>query len=187
MNPGKLRQCPECGSGWPNDPDHALRGCGWLYGLPRKVSPSNGDVRIHDGAHGRDRFLQLEIKSPREEWPPQKGQAILLVALARQPNWTVRILRGTTHALDVHRVTASGIDSSGIRTHVEALRRAVDSWLRGSLWRDAEEAMSKAPTAAPGHTCGWARVEGVWTCIQDHYAVGFRPDTACGKTLPEFP
>ena len=32
------------------------------------------------------------------------------------------------------------------------------------------------------HICGWARVNGVWTCVQDYYAVGFRPDTGCGKT-----
>ena len=185
-NPGALRQCPECGGGWPKSPDHALRGCGWLYGLPRKISPSNNEILIHDGKHGSDRFLQFEIKTMREEWPPQKGQFITLAALARQPNWTVRILRGSTRAVDVHRVTAAGIETTGIRTHVEAIRRAVSSWLNGSLWRDAEEAMAAGPAEDPSHTHGYARVEGVWTCIQDQYAVGFAPETACGKTLPEF-
>lgn len=185
MIPAKLRQCPECGGHWPGDPDHALRGCGWLYGLPRNVSPSNNELLIHDGSHGRDRFLQFEIKSSRETWPPARGQFITLVALSKQPNWTVRILRGETSAVDVHRVTAGGIDATPIRTHAEAIRRAVSSWLDGSLWRDAEEALA-SPAKDPSHTHGWARVAGLWTCIQDQYAVGFRPETGCGETLPEF-
>lgn len=181
MNPGDLRHCPECGSGWPKDVDHALRGCGWLSGLPRRISPNNGDVEVHDGMHGRDRFLRLEIKGPRETWPIQKGQAIHLAALARQSNWTVRVLRGTTKAIDLHRVTSDGIAASGIRTHAEAVRSAVASWLNGSLWRDAEASL--ATDAAGSHVCGWARVDGVWRCIQDHYAVGFAPETSCGAVL----
>lgn len=186
MNPGELRNCPECGSGWPKDPDHALRGCGWLHGLPRHISPNNGDVEIHDGVHGRNRFLRLEIKGPRETWPIQKGQAIHLAALASQPNWTVRVLRGTTSAVDLHRVTSDGIAPSGTRTHAEAVRRAVASWLDGSLWRDAEESLAAGPALDPSHTHGWARVSGLWMCIQDQYAIGFRPDTGCGETLPEY-
>jgi hypothetical protein len=182
--PAKLRQCPECGSGWPKDPDHALRGCGWLYGLPRNVSPSNNELLIHDGAHGRDRFLQLEIKDGTEEIP--KGQLLTLVALSKQESWTVRVLRGSTRAVDVYRVTRDGIDAKAIHTHVEAVRQAVVVWLSGSLWRDAEQALTKRPAQDSTHTHGWARVSGVWTCVQDHFAVGFRPDTACGETLPEF-
>lgn len=186
MIPGELRQCPECGHGWPKDPDHALRGCAWLYGLPRKVSPSNNELLIHDGAHGRDRFLQFEIKTPSEQWPPPKGQSLTLVALAKQENWTVRILRGSTRSVDVHKVTREGIEAKGTRTHVEAVRRAVSLWLDGALWRDAEVALVQRADD-PSHTHGWARVEGLWTCIQDHYAVGLRPDTGCGETLPAFP
>lgn len=33
------------------------------------------------------------------------------------------------------------------------------------------------------HQCGWAKdAEGVWRCLQDHYAVGYRPETSCGAT-----
>jgi hypothetical protein len=33
------------------------------------------------------------------------------------------------------------------------------------------------------HQCGWAKdAAGVWRCLQDHYAVGHRPDTSCGAT-----
>jgi hypothetical protein len=181
----QLRSCPECGGSWPKDPDHALRGCGWLGGLPRRISPNNGDVEIHDGAHGRDRFLRLEIKGPRETWPIQPGQARHLRALANQPGWTIRVLRGTTAAVDLYRVTSGGIAEPGIHTHAEAVRRAVESWLNGSLWRDAEASMSATPAA--NHTHGWARVDGLWTCIQDFSAVGFRPETGCGETLPEYP
>jgi hypothetical protein len=185
---GKLRQCPECGGSWPQGPDHALRGCAWLHGLDRTVSPSNNELLIHDGAHGQDRFLQMELKAAREQWPMQTGQLWTLKALAGQARWTVLILRGDTRRLDVHRVTSEGV-GDGIPSHVEAVRRAVNSWLKGRLWRDAEELL-KVPDgetlAHAGHTCGWARVDGLWTCIQDFYAIGYRPDTACGQTLAEF-
>jgi hypothetical protein len=181
--PGELRQCPECGHGWPKDPDHALRGCAWLYGLPRKVSPSNNELLIHDGTHGSDRFLQFEIKSPSETWPPPAGQSRTLVALAGQTNWTVRILRGTTHALEVHRVTRAGIETSGIRSHVEAVRQAVVTWLGGALWRDAEAKLTTSGEDLD-HVHGWARLEGIWTCVQDYHAGGIRPDTSCGLRLP---
>lgn len=33
------------------------------------------------------------------------------------------------------------------------------------------------------HTCGWARQpDGSFRCIQDYYAVGWKPETACGRT-----
>lgn len=190
MIPAKLRNCPECGHAWPQGPDHALRGCGWLYGLPRGVSPSNNELLIHDGSHGRDRFLQFEIKSPRETWPPPNGQLRTLIALARQQNWTVRLLRGSTRAVDLHRITSDGLDSNGIRTHVEAIRKAVVHWLEGSLWRDAERDLASDPDTAVehiGHTHGFARKDGVWTCVQDQYAIGFEPDTGCGLELPQYP
>jgi len=114
----------------------------------------------------------------------------MLRALAGQEGWTVAILRGsTTHTL-IHRVLSSGISDDVIHTHAEAIRRAVRRWLAGGLWRDAEETLRKTePLATREHICGWARVNGVWTCIGDHYAVGIRAqeETACGATLPEYP
>ena len=184
MNPAKLRHCPECNGTWPEGPDFSLRGCGWLFGLPRRVSPSNSDIELHDGRHGRDRFLRLELKAPRETWPIQLGQAEMLMALARHDNWTVRVLRGTTESIAVYRVASRGIEATGITTHAEAIRRGISAWLNGSTWRDAEESLASRDN---GHTHGWARMSGVWTCIQDHYAVGNAPWTGCGEQLPEFP
>jgi hypothetical protein len=181
-----LKKCPECGAPWPSDPDHALRGCGWLQGLSRAVSPTNSDIDIHDDTHGRDRFLRLEIKAPREPWPMQRGQDRLLRGLARQSNWTVLIIRGSGRAVDVYRMGTDGTLAKPIRTHVEAVRRAVDAWLKGSLWRDAEDILRAAKPEDGSHTCGWARVGGVWSCVQDFYAIGHRPDTSCGATLPDY-
>ena len=182
FNPAKLRNCPECGGRWPADPDHSLRGCGWLHGLPRKVSPSNNELLIHDDRHGRDRFLQLEIKGAKEHWPPADGQLRTLNALARQSEWIVLILRQMSRAVDVYRVRGQGLNAP-VRTHTEAIRQAVVAWLNGQLWRDVEPMLA---TRVEGHVCGWARVDGVWTCVQDHYAIGFAPETACGATLPQF-
>ncbi len=176
FNPAKLRTCPECGGRWPNGPDFSLRGCDWLHGLPNKISPSNNDVLIHDYHHGPDRFLQLEMKGLREKWPLAHGQSATLMALARQPRWTVRILRGTSKALTIHHVSSVGIDELGVKSHAEAIRRTVALFLNGEAWRDP------VGEVGSGHTCGWARVEGVWTCIQDYHAIGFAPETACGAT-----
>jgi len=33
------------------------------------------------------------------------------------------------------------------------------------------------------HVCGWGEVEDVWCCVQDYYAEGYRPDTACGARM----
>lgn len=190
FNPGKLRACPECGSPWRHDVDHALRGCGWLYGLSRSITPSNNDVQIHDGAGQRNRFLHFEVKRP-DERTIQPGQLRLLTGLARLSAFTVRILRGTTAAVEVRAVTPAGIGAESIVTHAEAIRKAVDMWVQGALWRDAEEVLRKNPvqSAAPSleHVHGWGRIEGVWTCIQDHYAVGVHTETGCGETLPQFP
>jgi hypothetical protein len=35
-----------------------------------------------------------------------------------------------------------------------------------------------------GHTCGGMQVDGVWQCVQDFYAVGWAPQTSCGRTRP---
>ena len=181
----RLEHCPECGAGWPVGPDYSLRGCGWLQGLERHVSPTNSDVRIHDGVGGRNRFLQLELKGPREPWPIQKGQLWDLIALAGQSNWTVRVLRGTSMHIELYPVGPGGmVVSSPIHTHGEAMRHAVDLWLRGALWRDAEASLASAPAAK--HVCGWGRVSGVWTCVQDYYSLGYDPESACGATLPDY-
>lgn len=186
----RLRTCPECGGGWPSGPDHELRGMGWLQGLARGVSPTNGDVDIHD-YHQGGRFLRFEVKRPREAWPPETGQMRTLQALASSPRWTVRILRGNARRVEVYPVTADGVRvDSPIVTHAEAVRRAVDAWLRGDLWRDAERHLSDPAPASrfAQHTHGWARVDGVWTCVGDHYASGTREqeETACGAVLPEY-
>ncbi len=33
-----------------------------------------------------------------------------------------------------------------------------------------------------GHVCGWALVDGTWRCLQDFYAKGVAPLTACVET-----
>lgn len=180
----ELRQCPECGGGWPPGPDYSLRGCGWLQGLDRRISPTNSDVRINDSVAGRNRFLHLELKGPKEPWPLQKGQLIDLASLSRQAAWTVLILRGISTKLDLYRVSPSGAGDAPIRTHGEAIRNAINLWLRGALWRDAEASLANEPAAK--HVCGWARMDGAWTCVQDYYASGWSPDSGCGATLPEF-
>lgn len=190
---GVLRNCPECGGHWPVGPNYELRGCGWLSGLSRNVTPSNKDVLIHDGSSGRDRFLNMELKRPGEV-QMAGGQAWTLGALSTLPNWTVLTLRGTTRDLHLSRVRMVDgaielVDTA--RTYAEAVRRAVDAWLRGSSWSDAAALLVPAQTASGGakHTCGWARVDGVWTCIGDHYAAGHveQAATSCGATLPEMP
>lgn len=187
-NPGELRRCPDCGGSWPKDPTYQLQGTAWLADLGRHVSQSNFDVLIHDGAHGRDRFLAFELKGSRD-WPLSKGQDWMLRALSGQSSWTVAVLRGTTRHTLVHPVLSSGVSIEPIETHAEAIRRAVGRWLAGGLWRDALDSLRKTGPldSDPGHTCGWARVEGIWTCTQDFYAVGHQPDTSCGLTLPEYP
>ncbi len=182
FNPAKLRRCPECGGGWPSTPDYALRGCAWLHGLPRKISPSNNELLIHDGFHGRNRFLQLELKGAREAWPPATGQRRTLIALAGQPNWTVLVLRGQANAVDVHRVTPTDIPERGFRTHLESVRQGIASWLNGEPWR-ADALAAATGAQPPGHVHGWARVDGVWSCVQDYYAAGYRPDTSCGEIM----
>lgn len=184
---GVLRNCPECGGQWPHDVSHELRGCGWLQGLARNISPSNKDVLIHDGSHGNDRFLNMELKRSGEP-EPQSGQFWTLGALSRQPNWTVLVLRGTTRLLRVSQVIMrdrTPTITEPIHTHAEAMRRAVNAWITGERWADAQRLLADPSEAS--HVCGWARVAGVWTCIGDHYAKGRDEQlaTACGATLPE--
>lgn len=200
MNPGELRRCPECHGPWPKEPDYALRGCGWLYDLPRGITPTNIDaglhsiggtvydgqrgVELHDGgiAGERHRFLRLEFKTRKEKADLSVGQSRLLRALAALPDWKVLLLRGDTRRLDVRQVTPAGLSERSIPSHAEAVRRAIAAYLRGESLRDALATLGRP--SAEGHVCGWARVDGVWTCVQDHYAVGSAPETSCGRRLP---
>lgn len=55
-------------------------------------------------------------------------------------------------------------------------------WAAAYIGRD-DEPETYTRNKPTGHTCGWAAdADGVWQCVQDHYAVGFRPDTGCGAT-----
>jgi hypothetical protein len=178
MTSTRLRSCPECGGGWPVGPDYTLRGMAWLAPLPRNASPSNTDVELHDGNHGPDRFLRLELKRTGEKM--QGGQLHYLLALSRQPGWTVRVLQGESLGLSLYQVTAAGYGPP-TATHTEAVRRVVAGWLQGRPWDDGDAASANDNRA--DHYCGWARVDGVWTCLQDYYAVGWAPETSCGRQL----
>ena len=153
----QLRACPECGGPWPTDREHRLRGLGWLGTLPRGCSPSNGDVFIHDGEHGRDRFLLLEIKSPNEPWPPKLGQARLLAAVAAQPAWTVRVIRDTPDVPVVHEVSRSGIRMEGKPTTVEAIRAAAVSFVEGP-----GQAVRTTPEETEGPRSAGQNPDGTW-------------------------
>ena len=100
-----LRRCYECGQPWPADADHSLRSMGWVRGLPRNITPSNIDGIFHDNSSGVDRFLVVEIKGEKEQWPPQRGQFLLLMALARQPHTQVIVLRDLPSGLLLYKVS----------------------------------------------------------------------------------
>jgi hypothetical protein len=179
--PGELRQCPQCLRAWPRKAEHDLRSFRWLMPLPRLITPSNGDMFLHDGAGGRDRFLLLEAKMPWEP-PLQSGQRRLLEAAARQPGWTVRILSGTLARLEVFRVTASGVEGHGSTVRPDDFRASVVSWINGSEWKDPRAVRGAAPVEPGEHICGWGRVGEVWRCVQDYYAAGSHPASSCGAT-----
>lgn len=167
MTVGELRSCPECRRPWPKGSEYDLRGFRWLDDLPRRVSPSNIDCILHDGAQGRSRFLVLETKRPDED--VQAGQAWLLRALAAlsPERLVVRILRGTSTNLSMHAVTGDSIDQRGVVTSPDRVRRAVVSWLNGSRWRDAESIVA-TPTVnrIPPHPHAWSRVDAAtWRCV----------------------
>ncbi len=154
---GTLGSCPECGQPWPDDDDHALRGMGWLGALPRGITPSNGDLFFHDGVHGRDRFLLIETKGPWERWPMLPGQASLLRACAGQRDWTVRVLRGTTHHPTIHLVSRSSIDETGSPVALDAVDVAIAAFLDGAPWTDpvaTGDAMADQATASVGAEAG---------------------------------
>jgi len=148
MGSSQLRQCPYCHQSWPGGSDHDLRGGRWLDPLPRRITVSNGDILIHDGAHGRDRFLLLETKMPWEE-SIQAGQAMLLRAAARQPNWTVRILRGRLPNVAMHRVTPESVDPQGLVVLASAVQTSVADWINGERWADPEGKVLAARVSYP--------------------------------------
>lgn len=152
MNPGTLRSCPTCGRKWPDDADHQLRSLAWLGDLPRRVSASNPDVMFHDGTHGRDRFLMLEVKRIGEPW--QHGQEWFLRAMSRISGVTVRVLRGTLDRLTVERVTPEGIDE-GRASRPDDVRKSIVAWTEGAPFTDPPRT---APFGSPIGTpreCGW--------------------------------
>jgi hypothetical protein len=143
---GTLQLCPSCGRKWPETASHELRSLAWLGELPRRVSASNPDVLFHDGMHGSDRFLLLEIKRDGEPW--QDGQEWFLRAMARVAGFTVRVLRGTLNHLTVERVTPTAVES-GRRTNPDEMRSAVIAWVDGNRWQDPEV----RPTGAAPREC----------------------------------
>jgi hypothetical protein len=173
----RLRTCEQCHQPWPKGPDHDLRGFAWLDPLPRKISVSNADLLVHDGLHGPNRYLFLEAKMPWEP-PLQKGQNWLLRSLAEQRNWTVRVLHGRLGSMTMHRVHPTGVDAVGLAISAVEFRASVADWLNGQAWSDPRG--RPLPGVRSSHTCGYAKEDGVWRCVQDFYAIGDAPETGCG-------
>lgn len=152
MNRAQLRTCPECRQPWPQGAEHDLRGFGWLSDLPRHVSPTNVDCLIHDGSHGRDRFVAFETK--RDGEPLQSGQEWLLRALASS-GWYVAILRGTAQRLAIASVMPDGVGPY-LPTRVGLVRDAVVRFLDGSPFRVAlvERPTRVCPACKREHAVG---------------------------------
>ncbi len=130
----ELRRCPSCGQRWPDDADYSLRALGFLHGLPRNIGPSNIDAVIHDGSNPNrgHRFLVYETKGPKEAL--ELGQERLLMALAAQPGFYVRILRGTRDSMVVQEVEPSGVrPPRGEPIDGEELNRRVAAFLGGAV------------------------------------------------------
>lgn len=175
MRSSGLRWCPYCHQKWPGSVYHDLRSGRWLDPLPRHVTVSNGDLFFHDGYHGTDRFLLLETKMPWEEL--QGGQQELLVAVARQPQWTVRVLRGRLPNVTLHRVTRDGVERP-VSVPIKGIQTSVVDWLNGQRWDDPRALPGAKPMGTPltaprpcpacfeehpvGTTCagGWAPWDG---------------------------
>lgn len=182
----ELRNCPECAQRLPSDWDWQVRSLTWMHDLPRKISPTNDDLELHDGEGRRNRFLRVEFKIDKR--PLQVGQRRLLEGLSMfKDNFVVLVVRGKrVDKITVQRVEA-GAWLAEVETTCEALNRAMTLWLNGALWRDAKNtlldkaARPRVPSGRPGHAHGWADLAGVWTCVQDYYAAGEAPETACGE------
>lgn len=181
----QLNRCPECGQTLPKDWDWDVRSLVWLHDLPRKISPTNNDLTIHDGGNGRNRFLHLEFKPDNRAL--SVGQDRHLLGLSKSDQHGVLLVRGKR----VDRVTIQqatrGSWGSPIDTTCESLNTAIASWLSGGLWRDAAAGLTakavrrNVPAGRPGHTHGFALVDGRRVCVQDFYAVGFDPSSGCGE------
>jgi hypothetical protein len=172
----QLEFCPECRRPWPAGAEHDLRGLGWLSDLPRGITPSNGDIFIHDGDDGRDRMLAFETKSSHEQWPIRTGQARLLMSMARRPSWIVRVLRGSLEHLVVHRVTPSLIEESGVLVSPIAFRGAIARWLNGMDWGAAtRESRRDVPhTAEPLSDLDSPEFHAAWDQIEARMRGGHR-------------
>lgn len=111
-------------------------------------------------------------------------------AIAKGGWWTAAAVYAWTEPGEPH--FASGEKSSDGRLTLSAF---AELEIRGLSSRDSvrkyrgawEAAIVDGPEAK--HVCGWARVDGLWTCVGDHYAEGMaeQESTACGTTLPQFP
>ena len=128
MKDPQLGVCPKCYRPWPRDEDHELRGFGWLTDLPRGVTPSDIDGIIHDGTHGRPRFLILEAKTADEWTRLQKGQMWLWRALASLPGVRVCVLVGNLNGMLRYWVTRYGL-SEPESVSPEDVRAGVARWL----------------------------------------------------------
>lgn len=185
----QLNRCPECGQTLPQDWDWDVRSLVWLHDLPRKISPTNNDLTIHDGGAGRNRFLHLEFK--RDNRALSIGQERHLLGLSKSDQHGVLLVRGKRvdriHVQQATRGSWGGV----LETTCESLNTTISRWLSGSLWRDAAETLMartrrlNIPAGRPGHTHGFALDEGIWRCVQDFYAVGRDPSSGCGETWAE--
>jgi hypothetical protein len=142
MTSSRLQKRPTCGQHWPDDDEHATRAFGWVDPLPRKITVSNIDGIIHDGATGIDRFLVLESKHLSE--PVKPGQLRLLKALAAVPNFAVRILRGTPEMMVKETVTPEGVFGAESMT-AAAARAGIVRWIDPAY--PVEVRTSVAPSA----------------------------------------
>jgi hypothetical protein len=187
LNTAQLRRCAECGQSLPRDWDWDVRALTWMHDLPRTISPTNNDLQIHDGVNGRNRWLHLEFKPDARKLTV--GQSWHLEGLSKLPPYTVLVVRGRrVDRISVQQVRDGRFDEA-VDTTAESLNKAIASWLNGGLWRDASTVFGQrlrrigVPSGKPGHTHGWAQTDSLtWTCMQDFYAVGVAPETACGET-----
>ena len=182
----ELVKCPECQRVLPSNWDWDVRSLVWLHDQPRKISPSNNDLTIHDGGTSddrRNRFLTLEFK--RDGRALSTGQERHLFGLSRIDNHSVLLVRGKQVDAIVVQQAMRYEWGEAIATTAESLNKAIARWLNGALWRDAAVALTyKAerayvPAGRPGHTHGYAKVLDVWTCVQDYYSAGNDPDSGC--------
>jgi hypothetical protein len=185
FNTATLRRCPECNQKLPSDWDWDVRSLAWMHDQPRRVSPSNNDLHIHDGSNGRNRFLKIEMKLDNRELAD--GQRREMEGLSRIEAFTCLLVRGRrVDRISVQRVS-DGEWKQVVRTTCEALNMAIASWLRGNLWREASTALLEpsrrvgVPAKSPGHAHGWARVGNEFVCVQDFYAVGNEAESGCGE------